>query len=175
MASKSKSKGKSFEREIANFLSDLYEDSFTRVPDSGAFTGGKNAIRRETLSEGQIRAHKGDIIPPDDWKYFNVECKNYADFSFHQLFTTGPVPLLEAWLEQLMDAADPGDSNALIMRFNRKGRYIAYELTPEDKYKTLRHLDYTDTTGKHWRFTGFNDFFALNHTEYKERAQQKPI
>ena len=44
---KSKNKGKAFEREIANFLSDLYEESFTRVPYSGAFVGGKNAVRKE--------------------------------------------------------------------------------------------------------------------------------
>ena len=49
MSSKSKNKGKSFEREIANFLSETYSDSFTRVPDSGAFTGGKNAFRSKSI------------------------------------------------------------------------------------------------------------------------------
>ena len=42
MTSKSKSKGKSWERDVCVFLSKLYNDSFIRVPNSGAYTGGKN-------------------------------------------------------------------------------------------------------------------------------------
>ena len=45
---KSKNKGKLFEREIANFLSDLYGESFTRVPYSGAFVGGKMLFVKNT-------------------------------------------------------------------------------------------------------------------------------
>ena len=37
--SKSKNKGKTYEREVANFLTELYGESFTRVPYSGAFVG----------------------------------------------------------------------------------------------------------------------------------------
>lgn len=168
--SKSKNKGKGFEREVCNFLADLYDDSFTRVPDSGAFTGGKNAYRRNTLTEGQIRAHKGDIIPPDEWKYFNAECKNYAEFPFHQMFTRSPVPLLEAWLEQTLEAADEGDCNILFMKFNRKGRYCAFQLP--NTFGTLRHLDYTDKQGNNWRFTGFEDFFELNRDTFKSRCNE---
>ena len=85
MPSKSKTKGSSFEREVAKELSDLYNESFVRTPSSGAYIGGSNVARKEVLSEGQIQSFRGDIIPPDDWKYFNVECKSYADFPFHQL------------------------------------------------------------------------------------------
>jgi len=169
MPSKSKTKGKTLEREIATFLSQAYNDSFTRVPDSGAFTGGKNAHRRDTLTEGQVRAHKGDIIPPDDWKHFNCECKNYADFSFHQLFTKSPVPILEQWLEQTLEAADPGDCNILFMKFNRKGKYVAY-LMPEPFY-TIRHLDYIDKGGNIWRITGFDDFFEHNAVNFEGRCK----
>lgn len=171
MPSKSKTKGKGFEREVCNFLSELYEDSFTRVPDSGAFTGGKNAYRRESLTEGQVRAHKGDIIPPDEWLHFNAECKNYAEFPFHQLFTQSPVPLLESWLEQTLDAADPGDCNILFMKFNRKGRYLAYQL-PQN-FNTIRHLDYTDKSGNNWRITGFDDFFTLNKDIFSQSCKKE--
>ena len=160
MPSKSKTKGKAFEREVCAFLSELYEDSFTRVPDSGAYTGGKNSYRRASLTEGQVRAHKGDIIPPDDWLRFNAECKNYADFPFHLLFTQTQVPLLESWLEQTLEAADPGDCNILFMKFNRKGRFAAFQLP--QKFLTNRHLDYTDKANNIWRITGFDDFFSLN-------------
>lgn len=169
MPSKSKTKGKGFEREVANFLSDLYEDSFTRVPDSGAFTGGKNAHRREKLTEGQVRAHKGDIIPPDDWKKFNCECKNYAEFPFHQLFTTGPVLILESWIEQTLEAEDKGDVSIIFMKFNRKGRYVAYKLPAG--FTNHRYLDYQDKQGNTWRFTGFEDFFELNKNSFRDKCK----
>lgn len=171
MSSKSKNKGKGFEREIANYLSEVYKDSFTRVPDSGAFTGGKNAHRRDTLTEGQIRAHKGDIIPPDDWRHFNCECKNYAEFPFHQLFNNNPVLILESWIEQTLEAADPGDCNIIFMKFNRRGRYILYQL-PEE-FETHRSLDYNDRSGNTWRFTGFEDFFELNTQALQNRSRQQ--
>ena len=40
MTAKSRNKGKSWEREAAKFLSDLYCKSFVRVVNSGAFVGG---------------------------------------------------------------------------------------------------------------------------------------
>ena len=89
--SKSKNKGKGFEREVCNILSEIYQDNFERVPYSGAFVGGINAARKSTLTENQIKAFKGDVIPPDDWKYFNCECKNYADFPFHKLLQEKPM------------------------------------------------------------------------------------
>lgn len=169
MPSKSKTKGKTFERDVCKYLSNLYNESFTRVFDSGAFTGGKNAHRRQTLSEGQVRARKGDIIPPDDWKYFNGECKSYAEFPFHQLFSQGPVLLLETWIEQTLEAADPGDCNIIFMKFNRKGKYVAYQL-PQD-FKTFRHLDYTSQAQDVWRITGFDDFFELNQDSFSTRCK----
>jgi len=174
MPSKSKTKGSSFEREISNFLTELYEESFIRVKDSGAFTGGKNTFRKDTLSEGQIRAAKGDIVPPDSWKHFNCECKSYKEFPFHQMFTDGPVPLLETWIEQTLEAADDGDFSIIFMKFNRKGIYTAYELPQGNHFKTIRHLDYTDKTGKTWRFTGFNDFFGLNSEAFKTISTGTP-
>lgn len=169
MPSKSKTKGKTFERDVCRFLTTLYNESFTRVFDSGAFTGGKNAHRRQTLSENQVRARKGDIIPPDDWKYFNSECKSYAEFPFHQLLSQGPVLLLETWFEQTLEAADPGDCNIIFMKFNRKGKYVAYQL-PEN-FETIRHIDYTDKAQNSWRITGFDDFFALNQESFSSRCK----
>ena len=168
MPTKSKQKGKAFEREVAQFLSGLYNTTFTRVPDSGAFTGGKNSFRKNHLTEGQIRAHKGDIIPPDEWKYLNIECKSYSSFPFHQLFSNTLIPILEAWLEQTLEAADPGDCSTLLMKFNRIGRYIAY-LLPQN-FDTYRHVDYQDKNKNIWRFTSYDDFFTLNKTKFENRC-----
>ena len=66
MTSKSKIKGSSFERECAKFLSELYSASFHRnLNGSGAYIGGRNVFRKNTLSESQIRNSKGDITPPE--------------------------------------------------------------------------------------------------------------
>jgi len=170
MPSKSKTKGKTFEREVCTFLSQLYSDSFTRVPDSGAFTGGKNAYRRETLTEGQVRAHKGDIIPPDNWKFFNAECKNYAEFPFHNLLTQ-QVPVLDSWLEQTRAASDKGDLNILFFKITRKGTYIAYQLEGSF-FHTDRHIDYKDSKNITWRITGFDNFFRHNQKSFEHRCKE---
>ena len=79
MASPQKVKGKSYENAKAKFLTEIFDQKFIRVPTSGAFLGGKNYERRLEMTEGQVMAFKGDIIPPDDWKYFNCECKFYKN------------------------------------------------------------------------------------------------
>ena len=131
-----------------------------RVPNSGAYTGGQNAHRRANMTEGQIRHMKGDIVPPDNWNHFNCECKNYAEFPFHRLLYNAPIPLLEDWFAQIMDAADPGDLNMLFMKITRVGKFVAFNVS--QPFLTHRHLDYTDATGLVWRITEFDSFFELN-------------
>ena len=63
MASPQKVKGKSYENAKAKFLTDIFGQTFIRVPTSGAFLGGKNYDRRLDMSDGQVMAFKGDIIP----------------------------------------------------------------------------------------------------------------
>ena len=46
MASKSKNKGKGFEREVCKILGEIYDDNFERVPHSGAFVGGRVHLRK---------------------------------------------------------------------------------------------------------------------------------
>ncbi len=166
MTSKSKAKGGSWERDVANFLTALYSSPFMRVPNSGAYTGGINAARKSTMSEGQIRHMKGDIVPPDHWRHLNCECKNYAEFPFHRLLIDGPVPLLEDWLGQIMLAADPGDVNILFFKITRVGKFVAFET--HQPFLSNRHLDYTDKNNKTWRITEFDSFFALNRDAFEK-------
>lgn len=125
MPSPSKNKGSGFEREVGKYLTELYGAPFIRAPGSGAYTGGSNSHRRQVLHEGQVRSFKGDILPPGEFGLLNAEAKFYADLPFHQLL--GVCPQVEAWLEQLMAASDPGDFNILFMKFNRKGRFVAVQ------------------------------------------------
>ena len=137
MSSKSKNKGKSWERDVCLFLSELYNDSFIRVPNSGAYTGGKNEHRKEYLTDEQIKLSRGDIVPPKAFKHFVAECKNYAEFPFHQLISTGRVSLLDSWIEQVEhDVTNENDLWLLFIKITRKGSYVLY---PINKLDNLQH------------------------------------
>lgn len=171
MPNKSKIKGSTFEREVAKDLSDLYNESFIRVANSGAYVGGANYYRVNTLSEGQVQSSRGDIQPPDGWSFFNCECKSYSDFPFHQLLFQGKIPILEKFISQLMDVAKPGDLNLLIMKFNRKGKYVVFENNLLNKhFKTNRYVSYTDEQNNTWAITGYRDFWQLNKNSVQTLA-----
>lgn len=162
MTSKSKNKGNSWERDVAKHLTNLYGETFIRAPGSGAYVGGSNTKRKEYLHEGQIRSFKGDIIPGQSFPKFNAECKSYADFPFHQLFN-GSCKQLDAWLDQLLEASDDQDFNILIMKFNRKGKFVAvqfdqyYEVPLFVEYHMLyQYRDYR------WAIMDYDRFWALN-------------
>lgn len=164
MTSKSKTKGSSFEREAAKYLSELYQESFVRVPNSGAYIGGSNTHRKQNLSENQIKSFKGDIIPPDTWTKFNAEAKSYADFPFHQLLT-GNCKVFDTWIEQLMAVADEGDCNILLTKFNRKGRYVAVQA--KYTWVTDYFVYYSSTKVGDWVFIEFDTFFENNKDLFK--------
>lgn len=159
MPSPQKAKGSGYEREIAKYLSEKYGESFIRAPGSGAYVGGKNQTRKEVLHEGQIRTFKGDVVPGQSFKHMNIECKFYADFPFH-LLLTGECKVLDGWLDQLLDVADPGDCNILFMKFNRKGRYVAVQ--SKMTWVSDNFLYYTSKKYGDWLIFEFNSFFELN-------------
>ena len=152
MPSRSKSKGNSWELEVSKFLSKIYNDSFIRIPSSGAFVGGKNTFRKTTLGNAQIQSKKGDIHPPESWKYWNIECKSYADFPFHQLWYAD-VKILDAWIQQQKDVEDDGDLNLILIKISRKGQWVVF---PQDlNFVVDRSLLY-----KGWCFASWDDFWA---------------
>jgi Holliday junction resolvase len=163
--SPSKNKGKSWERDFANFLSELYGASFIRVPSSGAYVGGKNAVRKTFLHESQIRAAKGDIVPPGDWKHFNCEAKNYGDFPFHQL-TKGNVNILETWIEQCLSAADPGDYSFLVIKVTHKGTYIVSPQLPQIIPGSY-YFSYKSNNHGSWYLIDYETFWKNNKDTVK--------
>lgn len=168
MTSPSKAKGNSFERQTADFLTDLYHEKFIRAPGSGAYVGGKNTHRKQVLHEGQIRNFKGDIVPGQSFPRLNAECKSYKDFPFHQLFRQH-VALLESWIDQCMDVADPGDFNIVFMKFNRKGTYVAVEIRPELQF--VRWINYGSVRHGHWAIMDHDCFWELNADIVKTLCQ----
>ena len=155
MPSKSKAKGNAWELDVAKFLSATYTESFLRIPSSGAFVGGKNNFRKATIDASQLQGKKGDIHPPEAWKHWNIECKSYADFPFHQLWTSD-VKILDAWIQQQKDVEDEGDLNLILIKISRKDKWVVY---PADlAFQTDRWLEY-----KGWRFVSWDDFWLKDH------------
>lgn len=163
--SRSKNKGKTWEREVANDLTEMYGETFIRVPHSGAYIGGKNTFRKSHLGEAQIRSMKGDITPPETWTKFNCECKSYADFPFHQTLQ-GECKQLEAWLDQLMEVADEEDFNILIMKFNRKGKFVAVSVK-HDWALTSPYIHYQSPRHGIWKIFDYDLFWQQNQTLVK--------
>lgn len=175
MPSKSKNKGSGFEREVSKFLSELYGENFMRAPGSGAYTGGTNSHRKQILHEGQIRNFKGDIIPGQSFPLFNCECKFYAEYQFHQLFEESKQ--LETWIDQLMMASDEDDFNILLMKFNRRGRYVAVQskISDIDPEQDLNHMNYKTKVYGTWKIYSFEPFFSNYKDMVKLHSSNKHI
>lgn len=152
MPSKSKTKGNAWELEVAKFLSETYNESFLRIPSSGAFVGGKNNFRKASIDAAQLQGKKGDIHPPAAWTHWNIECKSYADFPFHQLWLQD-VKILDMWIAQQHEVEDAGDLNLILIKISRKDKWVVY---PSDLgFIVDRGLEY-----KGWIFTSWDDFWS---------------
>lgn len=150
-----KNKGSQWERDIAKFLSTTLGGSFIRTPHSGAYVGGKNAYRKDSLSDGQINASKGDIIPPDDLKMV-IEAKAYKDFAFHQLLT-GNCRQLDEWIAQTLVCIVEGDIWFTIFKINNKGSYVCFSKDHAGHFTLVDHCTYKD-----YIVTDMRSFFETN-------------
>lgn len=122
MAVNGKQKGNSFERKIANLLSDRFkektglESSFRRNPDSGSFFGGQNQSRTETYDTEY--AVFGDLICPRNFN-FSIECKNYKTPPSFSSIIKQDCKQLDTWIAQAtQDARNAKKLTALIIKYN---------------------------------------------------------
>jgi len=162
MPSPQKAKGSGWERDVAKYLTELYSLPFHRAPGSGAYVGGRNSSRKAFLDEGQVRSFKGDVVPPKEFPKMNLEAKFYKDFPFHQLFH-GEIKILESWLEQMLEPADEGDFSILVMKFNRKGKWVA--VRPNEDLTFTRSFTYDSEAHGRWIIMDYDDFWGTNHGE----------
>lgn len=131
MTSPQKSKGNQFERYVAKHLSDIFQLNFERVPNSGAFTGGKNISRYNTLTEAQKLIYDGDILMPEQLGHIKIECKSYKDFAFHNLLKSNST--LDDWIEQ---AKVDFKLWFLIFKINNRGCYVVFD---KNMWKSVRY------------------------------------
>lgn len=118
-----KSKGNSFERSIANLLSEHVaeftgiEKALRRNPDSGSFFGGSNTHRTEVYDTEF--ATYGDLICPRNFR-FSVECKHYKDAPPLNAIAKQKVSDWDKWISQSdQDAANSQKESLLIVKYNR--------------------------------------------------------
>ncbi len=122
MAVNGKNKGSTFERKIANMLSERFEpvtgvkQGFRRNPDSGAFFGGSNV--RRTMTHNLEHANFGDIICPENF-IFSVECKHYKSAPAYSSVVKGSIKQWDDWLKQAeQDAQSSNKKTFLIIKYN---------------------------------------------------------
>jgi len=157
MSTAQKSKGNAGERKIADFLGKLYEAKFIRVPNSGAFLGGKNQHRVATMDAGQIATFKADLIPPTHMQKLVIESKFYAEFPFHALLKNEDIPLLDKWIEQARVVCDANDFWVVVFRINRRGVFAAFDERHLQTLSVANHSRY-----KKYVVTEFEKLFADN-------------
>lgn len=158
-----KSKGNTFERKIANLLSDRFkeitglEKSFRRASDSGSFFGGSNQARKETYDLS--KATFGDIIVPDNFN-FSIECKHYKTAPSFKSIVEGKVAQWNLWLSQAeQDASNSGKKVMLIIKYNNvdESVFVMDEFSDNTilKYKgySLLTLDYLLLSNDNYFFT----------------------
>jgi len=150
---RNKEKGKTFEREVAKELTEIFNLSFTRTPNSGAYVGGMNMFRMKHLSDSQILLTEGDIIVPDELYNMKIECKSYKQLPFHQLFST--CKQLDTWIDQ---ATSDDKVWFLIFKINRAGKYICFHNKYYPNFDTPHNiLHYNNHI-----VTSYDEFFTNN-------------
>lgn len=121
MPSRQKAKGNAWERDVAKHLSDIFNTNFTRVPTSGAMTGGANAFVLDKLTRSQKLLLEGDLIPPDHMYKMKIECKSLKKFSFAGMYTENKQ--LDDWIEQ---ARSKDKVWFLIFKINNQGKFVCF-------------------------------------------------
>ena len=144
-----KSKGNSFERKIANALSDRFsqllgiKSSFRRNADSGSFFGGANMRR---VNEYDLdHANFGDLICPKNFN-FSIECKHYKTPPTFQSIIKQSVTQWDKWVSQAeQDAKNSGKLVLLIIKYNNVPEFamIKDKLAVDEIFKYNGYYAYT--------------------------------
>lgn len=140
---KPKAKGNSFERKIANLLSERFaaktgiDKSFRRNADSGSFFGGSNVKRTEAYDTE--KATFGDIITPSTFA-FSIECKHYKSAPSFALLMKQDVKDWDKWIGQAgQDCISANKKMVIIIKYNAVEEFVilneSFGLTPLLNYK----------------------------------------
>ena len=126
-------KGKSFEREIANLLTENTGFKFYRVPQSGAFATNNNS--EDSRFDGDVFSEH------ESFQKVVIECKSYSSFSINDFFN--PKSLLFKWIKQA-ETECRNKHWLLFFKINNKGVYLIHGLLVDDTVFLLNKLDKSD-------------------------------
>lgn len=158
MPSRQKAKGNNFERVVAQHLSEVFGSNFTRVPTSGAMTGGMNAKLLERLTDTQKLLLEGDLIPPDNLYKMKIECKSRKSFSFAKMLTENKE--LDDWIEQ---SRSRDKVWFLIFKINNQGSYVCFTRNVFKTCDELKDVNYI-VYKKYYYITPLTGFFEKHKT-----------
>lgn len=99
------------------------------------------------MSREQISGSKGDLQPPAHMPKLVIEAKAYKEFRFHQLLSPEPMAQLEEWIDQAVDAVDPGDVWLIIFKVDRRGTYVFVPNQGIDGFVYRSHATYAGSIG----------------------------
>ena len=106
-------KGKSFERDIAKFLTAFTGSKWERTPMSGAFS---------TNTGSTDPRFSGDVFTEDpQFENYVIECKAYNDLQINELFNKKSK--FYDWITQA-ETESKGKKWLLFIKINRKGVYV---------------------------------------------------
>lgn len=164
-----KQKGNRFEREMARYLSESFQDvtnipsAFLRNSNSGSSWGGTN--------ESKISTHNtdfavyGDLVCPKTFK-FCVECKNYKDAPSFNSIVTQKVSDWDEWISQVeQDAKNSCKFPLLIVKYNRVSTFCLVEKNWCDA-NVLSHIlehELHFVNYKNYIGVDLNKFFNIPH------------
>lgn len=126
-----KKKGNRGELELVHILNDRFgEKLFARAVSSGAWIGGNNRGRAETLTEEQQLAFASDIICPVNFRYV-IEHKSYQKIDFWEMFSEKSN--LYSWFSQVEgDAKFVKKLPMLVVKINNHKRIAFIKETVEN-------------------------------------------
>ena len=160
MPSKSKTKGNGFERDVCKYLINLTGLNFTRVPNSGAYVGKSNMVRAEHMTDAQIQIFDGDIITPDEFNEWALECKFYKSIGWKKLFQPEGEAKLNGWIEQSKITSKP--YWLLIFKINNAGQYCVVSKATAIKFK-FKKSDCFLTYRNDYLIMDMKSFFENNY------------
>jgi hypothetical protein len=148
-----KKKGTHWELEVVHRLNERFKGyTFARSVQSGAYTGGFNSKRTESLTEDQKLVFVGDIRVPRNF-IFAIECKAYSKIDFWEMFNSGSN--LNNFLEQANnDAVKVNKVPMLIFKANNKLPIVFTKINIKNECVVFKY--------ENWYCYRFNDFFSLS-------------
>ncbi len=183
-----KSKGKTFEYEVANYLTEKTGMPFQRIFTSGAAVGQSNRGRLVQMTSGQAMVNLGDVTSPELLRQLVIwECKNYANVELNLLLSPKGSKQITGWLSELLydveSALTTGFTNKevigfLCIKWTRKGSWIVFNQSILSKifynnindffdFKTMTSLQFNYIVSDILREHGWgNQFIMVNFEEF---------